>query len=147
VNVSDVLGLLTFGGMVVAVFLARKRVRDRQASALAAVRIEGFEAGKAAVLASIGSTVVVNQTVAGVSANGPASDRAFDVVGRRSGDDPRLVGGVPVGLPAAGEYGEVRALRTASLIEDDAAVRIALGYDPADRGVDGDALYRQVRGG
>ena len=59
-SVGDWIGLVILVGCIAAVFLARKRSQRAQSSALAAVHLEGFEAGRAAVLASIGSTVVVN---------------------------------------------------------------------------------------
>lgn len=57
---DDILGLVTFLGVCVAIFLAVRRVKGKQAHAVATAHVEGIEAGKAAVLADIGASVVVH---------------------------------------------------------------------------------------
>lgn len=120
-TVADVLGLVTFVGICLALWLARRRNTQRNNAAMAAVHMEGFEAGKAAVLAHIGTTVVVNQQqgVSGSTDHGTGAvldlAAAAADLGPGHGGDPRVYLGAPVGLPARGELGDSRAARAQAI--------------------------------
>jgi hypothetical protein len=152
--VSDWIGLGVLLACIAAVFLARRRSRQQVASAIAAVRIEGFEAGKAAVLASIGSTVVVNNQVGNGSAGFDSAgylddehhrstlddDDAFAVLRRGDHHEPSVLPGVPVDVHPRDFDGDPRAIRAAALNEHPGVTRISANgnstpyYDVSGRG-------------
>lgn len=154
---SDVLGLITFAGMVLAVWFAVRRIKSNHVAQVATARVEGIEAGKAAVLADIGASVVVHNHN-GDSISGhrlhyhdhDAADVDHDHDGRRhdhigtaehrlgverAGDSGLLLG-VPVGTHALDRDGDVRAHRAAALeqLNSDEAHRVLLEQRPQGRG-------------